>query len=280
MITGSVSAGQYRSSTGTIARVSRDRPFIVICALALAFAVAVAITIYGSQAMGGGMPMRGGWTMSMAWTRMPDQSWLAAYSMFCGMWLSMMTAMMIPVLAISLLQFRRVCVDNVSLELNALTAAVAGGYSSVWAVLGLALFPIGSAIARALMATPELARWVPTASTLIIITAGYFQLTQWKARSLCRCRSALLLMRPTQVARIADGWGIGIALGRDCLVCCSGLMVVLIGAGLMNLVSMAVVTIAITAERVHGQSQLIARVTGGGIIIFALCNAYSAWERW
>jgi len=44
----------------------------------------------------GEMPMPGGWTMSMAWMRMPGQTWPGAAASFLGMWIVMMVAMMLP----------------------------------------------------------------------------------------------------------------------------------------------------------------------------------------
>lgn len=264
-------------STVAVASLGGGRLFIAGCALT--FVGSVAVTVYGSESMTGGMPMRGGWMMSMTWMRMHDQSWLAASSMFLGMWVAMMTAMMAPVLAMALLKFRRLYSDNVSPKLNALTAAVAAGYLAVWAVLGLALFPIGIAVTGFLMASPALARLVPAASTAILVTAGYLQLTEWKAKSLCRCRSALI-SRPIRVARIYDAWRTGIAMGKDCTSCCSALMAVLIVTGVMNLVSMALVATAITAERLHRDSRRVARVIGFGIIVFALLQADRVWQRW
>jgi len=54
----------------------------------------------------GGMPMPGGWTMSMAWMRMPGQTWLGATASFLGMWLVMMFAMMLPSLLPMLRHYR------------------------------------------------------------------------------------------------------------------------------------------------------------------------------
>jgi hypothetical protein len=47
---------------------------------ALAFAASAAGTIFWCASMSamGEMPMPGGWTMSMAWMRMPGQTWPAA----------------------------------------------------------------------------------------------------------------------------------------------------------------------------------------------------------
>jgi hypothetical protein len=55
---------------------------------ALLFAVSAALTIVWCASMSamGGMPMPGGWTMSMAWMRMPGQTWPGAAASFVGMW--------------------------------------------------------------------------------------------------------------------------------------------------------------------------------------------------
>jgi len=42
------------------------------------------------------MTMPGGWMMSMAWMRLPGQSWPGAAASFLGMWIVMMVAMMLP----------------------------------------------------------------------------------------------------------------------------------------------------------------------------------------
>ena len=53
------------------------------------------------------MPMPGGWTMSMAWMRMPGQTWPGAAASFLGMWVVMMVAMMLPSLVPMLSRYRR-----------------------------------------------------------------------------------------------------------------------------------------------------------------------------
>jgi predicted metal-binding membrane protein len=54
----------------------------------------------------GEMPMPGGWTMSMAWMRMPGQTWSGAAAAFVGMWVVMMVAMMLPSLVPMLWRYR------------------------------------------------------------------------------------------------------------------------------------------------------------------------------
>ena len=62
--------------------------------LFLFLASAAGTVVWGSSMAMDDMPMAGGWKMSMAWMRMPDQTWLGATASFLGMWTVMMVAMM------------------------------------------------------------------------------------------------------------------------------------------------------------------------------------------
>ncbi len=52
--------------------------------------------------------MPGGWTMSMAWMRTPQKSWVESEASFIGMWIVMMIAMMMPSLVSALRRYREV----------------------------------------------------------------------------------------------------------------------------------------------------------------------------
>src|SRR3954465_6333113 len=93
----------------------------------------------------GGMPMPGGWTMSMAWMRMPGQTWAGAAASFLGMWIMMMVAMMLPSLVPMLWRYRQAV--GGSRRLGSLTAVVGLGYFFVWTAFGMAVFPLGVALA-------------------------------------------------------------------------------------------------------------------------------------
>src|SRR5688572_19496416 len=132
---------------------------------ALLFAASAAATIVGCASMAGDgeMPMPGGWTMSMAWMRMPGQTWPAAAASFLGMWVVMMVAMMLPSLVPMLWRYRQ-AVGGREPRLNGLTALAGAGYFSVWAGLGMAVFPLGLWLAGMEMRHPALAHAVPLAS--------------------------------------------------------------------------------------------------------------------
>jgi predicted metal-binding membrane protein len=84
-----------------------ERAFFGVAALL--FAVSAVVTIFWSASMSamGEMPMPGGWTMSMAWMRMPGQTWPMAAASFLGMWVVMMVAMMLPCLVPKLRCYRQ-----------------------------------------------------------------------------------------------------------------------------------------------------------------------------
>ena len=111
----------------------------------LLFACSAALTIVWCASMSamGGMPMPGGWTMSMAWMRMPGQTWPGAAASFLGMWVVMMVAMMLPSLIPMLWRYRRAVRGTGETRLGGLTVLVSVAYFFVWAVFGTAAFPLG-----------------------------------------------------------------------------------------------------------------------------------------
>jgi predicted metal-binding membrane protein len=82
------------------------------------------------------MPMPGGWTMSMAWMRMPGQTWPGAAASFLGMWVVMMVAMLLPSLVPMLWRYRQAVGRTGETRLGRLTALVGVGYFFVWIVFG------------------------------------------------------------------------------------------------------------------------------------------------
>src|SRR5213595_896212 len=182
-------AGQEISRRMASERASQQAFFGVS---ALLFAASVAVTIVWCASMSGmgEMPMPGGWTMSMAWMRMPGQTWPGAAASFMGMWVVMMVAMMLPSLVPMLWRYRQAVGKTSETRLGRLAALVGVGYFVVWTVFGMAAFPLGVALAAVEMQQPALARAVPIAVGVVVLMAGCLQLTAWKARHLAYCREA------------------------------------------------------------------------------------------
>jgi predicted metal-binding membrane protein len=211
------------------------------------------------------MPMRGGWTMSMVWMRMPGQTWPGAAASFLGMWVVMMVAMMLPSLVPMLWRYRQAVGRTGETRLGWMTTLVGVGYFFVWTVFGMAAFPLGAALATAEMRLPALARVAPIAVGLVVLIAGALQFTAWKARHLACCREAPGRGR-TLPPYAGTAWRHGLRLGLHCSYCSAGLTAILLVIGVMDLRAMAVVTAAIAGERLAPAGERVARAIGAGVV--------------
>jgi predicted metal-binding membrane protein len=238
-----------------------ERTFFAASALIFSVSVAATIVWCASMSAMDGMPMPGGWTMSMAWMRMPGQTWLGAAASFLGMWVVMMVAMMLPSLTPMLRRYRKAVGAAGETRLGLLTSLVGAGYFLVWAVFGMAAFPLGVALAAAEMQWPALARAVPVAIGVTVLIAGLLQFTAWKAHQLAWCREAPG-SRCTLPADAGTAWRHGLHLGLHCGTCCVGPMAILLVIGVMDLRAMIVVAAAITVERLAPGGERVARVMG------------------
>lgn len=240
-------------------READERAFLGISGLL--FLASAAGTIYWCESMSGGMAMPGGWTMSMAWMRMPGQSWFDAGGAFMGMWVLMMVAMMLPSLVPMLAIYRRSQRARSESQLGGLTVLVGAGYFFVWSLLGAAVYPTGVILANVEMQRSGLARSVPVAIGVVLLLAGFLQLTAWKAAALARCQSAPGCDPPLS-SHARTAWQHGLRLGVHCVLCCSGFMAILLVTGVMSLSAMAIVAAAITVERFAPRPERAARITG------------------
>jgi predicted metal-binding membrane protein len=238
-----------------------DHAFFGVSAALFAASTATTIVWCASMSDMGAMPMPGGWTMSMAWMRMPGQTWVGAASTFLGMWIVMMVAMMLPSLIPMLRRYRRAVGESGETRLGRLTTLVGAAYFLVWTALGMAAFPLGVALADVEMRVPELARAVPIAVGVVVLIAGALQFTTRKSRQLACCRES-----PgrgvTLSADAGTAWRHGLRLGLHCIRCCAGLTAILLVVGVMDLGAMAIVTVAMTVERLAPAGERVARATG------------------
>ena len=203
--------------------------------------------------------------MSMVWMRMPGQTWLGVAGAFLGMWVAMMVAMMLPSLVPMLWRYRRAVRSPDDTRLVRLTALVAVGYFVVWTSVGMIAFPLGVTLAAIEMHQPALARAAPIAAGAVVLIAGVFQYTRWKAQHLAFCREAPGRGRML-AADASAAWRHGLHLGLHCAYSCAGLTAVVFVLGMMDLRVMAGVTAAITAERLAPAGVRVARAVGVVVI--------------
>lgn len=163
---------------------------------------------------------------------------LGGLGWYLGIWVTMTAAMMLPSAVPAAGHVAR-------LARRSPTVLFAGGYLAVWTVYGLGaygLYRLLSSLDTGWLAWGERGPW---AAGAVIVAAGIYELTPLKRRSLRRCRRAAHPERPLRS---------GLAHGLDCVGCSGGLMAVLFVLGVMSLFWMALVAVAIFAEKVlpHG----------------------------
>ena len=188
-------------SEASVSGIGWPREWRFLGISALLFVAGAWGTIRWCESMSSGMAMPGGWTMSMAWMRMPGQTWLGAAASFVLMWVTMMVAMMLPSLVPMLLRYRGSVRVSDQTRLGRLTALAGAGYLFVWAVFGAAVYPLALVLTAAYMRWSALARSVPVATGFVLLLAGCFQLTRvegspaWALPKYARARPVPLFRR-------------------------------------------------------------------------------------
>jgi predicted metal-binding membrane protein len=215
-----------------------------------------------------------GWSKSMpalcggpltAWLPLPGQTWAGAAASFLAMWAVMMIPMMMPSLAPALWRYRQAVADAGAARWAPLTAIAGAGYFVVWALLGLAVYPLGVLFSEA--GTPRFA------AGAVVLGAGLVQLSAWKRKHLVCCREGTDCCAELP-ADAPAAWLHGMHLGVRCVLCCGNVMAILLVAGVMDLVPMAAVAAAITLERLVPAGVRVAQgigvvIVGAGLFLLA-----------
>ena len=261
---------EHHEQASNRVRVSLRHDAGLLTTLATIFVISTWWTVRACAQMSmNGMSMPGGWNMSMAWMRMPGQTWPEATASFMGMWTVMMAAMMVPCAAPMLLAYRRAD-DGSHGAVKTLLAAA--GYGTIWILAGALAYALGIPIAYAEMRHDALSTAAPWTSAVLVLIVGAAQFSGWKRRRLARCRVGCAGATPNGMkGAFRHGLQMGIGCGR----CCGGLMLILLVTDVMNLGIMAAVTVAVTAERLLPNPAVVSRIVGVVVIaagISMLCR--------
>ena len=202
---------------------------------------------------------------------MPPMSPMTSPAMTALMTVAMMVAMMLPSFAPTIWRYHRHLRAARMPRASQRTTLFAAGYATVWSAIGLALFAMSVDWSPMATASPADSPFAPWAGA-IIVSVGVLQRSRWKARLLLRCREACVTAGPIPT-NVMTAWRDGGRLGVTCGLSCAAPMAVLLVAGLMDARMMAVVTAAITAERVVPAGTRIARLTGALALVagFVMC---------
>jgi len=153
---------------------------------------------------------------------------------YLGIWVPMTAAMMLPSATPTAARVAR-------LAHRMPTVLFVIGYLAVWTVYGLAAYGLYRFIVSVDISWLAWDKRGPYLAGAAIAAAGIYELTPVKRRGLRRCQSA---------RHRGGALESGVGHGVDCVTCSAALMTVLFVLGLMSLFWMALVAVAIFAEKV------------------------------
>lgn len=179
------------------------------------------------------------------------------------MWATMMAAMMLP----STLPTLRVVADANRRAMAEGAAATPPtlfvlGYLLSWTSFSALATMVQGALVSLALLTPALSASDSRLGGAMLIAAGAYQLTPWKARCLARCQNplSLLLLRWREGGRGA--LAMGVRHGLFCLGCCWALMLVLFVVGVMNLTWVVALAVVVLIEKLAIGARWLPRATG------------------
>ena len=184
---------------------------------------------------------------------------LGGLGWYLGIWVTMTAAMMLPSAAPAARHVAR-------LARRVPTILFTGGYLAIWTGYGLLAYGVFRLVTSFDIGWLAWNRGGPYAAGVVIVAAGLYELTPLKQLSLRRCRSA---RQPVSALRS------GLAHGVDCVGCSGALMAVLFVLGAMSLFWMAVVAVAIFAEKVLPHGSRLAPVFAVALVALGIWVAVS-----
>jgi predicted metal-binding membrane protein len=192
---------------------------------------------------------------------------------FLFFWMLMMAAMMLPALApIASVRYTLLYQQTPNMLLCAVR--IVGfmlGYLSLWLLCGIPVFFL-ALLANYLVLHASIV--AVGLGIFLLIAAGLYQMTPLKQQCLAHCNpfssqhGAFCLATPR--ADVLSDIRSGLQHGFFCLGACSGLMLVLLAVGLMNLFWMLLVTVAVFLEKTWSQGPRLSFYLGAALIFYGL----------
>jgi predicted metal-binding membrane protein len=166
------------------------------------------------------------------------------------MWSVMMTGMMLPSAAPTILLFARSVRSGSPVQAPiARTYAFAAGYLLAWTAFSLAATALQLVLSEAMLISPMMEVGSPTLGATILIAAGLYQWTPIKRTCLSRCRSPLHWLSRHWRPGVPGAVRMGVSHGLYCVGCCWALMASLFALGVMSVVWMAFIAGVIAFEK-------------------------------
>ncbi|BDG01092.1 DUF2182 domain-containing protein [Anaeromyxobacter oryzae] len=260
-----------QAATALEAVLRRDR-WIVGAGVAGASAIAWAYQAYMAWGMEHGSSL-----IAALMPRM--QAWTALdAALLLAMWVLMMTAMMLPSVAPTVLAFAEVNRRRREARSPFVpTGVFLAGYLGAWAGFSVVATLAQEALHAAALMSPAMMARGPVFAGSVLLAAGVFQWTPLKHACLARCRSPLSFV----LAHWRDGAGgafrVGLLHGSYCVGCCAPLMALLLVNGVMNAGWMVLLSVLVLVEKLAPAHLSMHRAVGASLCAWGLWVLAGHW---
>lgn len=185
------------------------------------------------------------------------------------MWAVMMGAMMLPSAIPMLVMHRRVA-EKRDPDTRDASRWFLSAYLLTWTLFSVAASFMQWGFQRADVLSHMLAIQGHLVGGTILILAGVFQLSPFKAACLHKCRTPIgFLVTNWRSGRIG-AFEMGLKHGQYCIGCCWALMMVLFVGGVMSLAAIASISGIVALEKLSSRGELLSRLGGFLLILWGL----------
>jgi len=212
-----------------------------------------------------------GWWLPMELPAAESWSWTPYYWLIAFvMWAVMMVAMMLPSAAPMVLLYGKVVqhadAKNGTHGGPGSIAAFAGGYLILWILFSVLAVALQFGLEHSGLMSAMMASRSAVLSGALLIAAGIYQLSPFKAACLRHCRGPAAFLAAHWRPGMAGAWRMGIRHGAYCVGCCAVLMLLLFVGGVMNLVWIAGLTLFVAFEKFAPFGERATKVTAALLV--------------
>lgn len=186
------------------------------------------------------------------------------------MWTVMMGAMMTPAVLPIVLSFMRLDRARTGRQVPRDSVLFVVGYLLVWTLFALVATLVQWALHRAALLHTDLLSTGPWLAGGILVGAGLYQMTPFKAACLAHCQTPIGFLLSHWQDGARGAFRMGTHHGTYCLGCCWALMLVMFVSGVMSVTAMAVLSLFILAERLLPAQPWATQVPGVVLIAWGL----------
>ena len=187
---------------------------------------------------------------------------------FLILWTVMMVAMMAPTAAPMILTYQAITSRRTERNSTPTTWVFVGGYLLLWALTGVGAYALAVGAEHAARHFAVSPRWAARLGGAVIVVAGIYQFTPWKAFCLAQCGNPIQFIMTSWRGGVTGALRMGLRHGLYCLGCCWLLFAILFPLGMMNIAAMAAITLLILAEKTLPPRRWSVGVAGAILVIY------------